>query len=163
MKTYLKVGLTVGLIGLVLTVCVAVAFGLCGPLVAILVGAAAGFITVHQEKTILAAKSDGARDGALSGGIAGALLLIGQVIGAVGALFLIQNSDVPALFGNVPAPSAEVTNQAVYYLSGMGTGVCFGLVDIVVSVLAGALAGYLGTPTRPTSSTIATDVDFGQF
>ncbi|HDD24595.1 MAG TPA: hypothetical protein ENF52_04060 [Chloroflexi bacterium] len=163
MKTYLKMGLIVGLIGLVLNVCVAVVFGLCGPLVAIIVGAAAGLLTVQQEKTTLAAKSDGAREGALSAGIAGALVLIGQVLGAIGALILIQNSNVPALWGNVPTPSAEVTNQAMYYLGGMATGVCFGLVDVVLSVLTGALAGYLGTPIQPVSPTIETDVDLDRF
>jgi hypothetical protein len=143
MRPRIKWGLLIGIIGALLTGGVATVFGLCGPLVALLGGAIAGFLAAQQEK--LPVKSEGARAGAVAGGIAGGLVLIGQMLGGVGALLLVQYSGVKLAFGTVPPPTADVTHQLLYYASGLGTGVCFGLVGVALAALAGAAAGYLGT------------------
>jgi hypothetical protein len=107
----------------------------------------AGFLAAKQENPVT--KGDGAKAGAISGAIAGALVLIGQVIGAVGALALIQFTGTQLPFGQVPPPSADASQQAIYYLSGMGTGICFGLIGTGLAALVGAGAGYMGTPETP--------------
>jgi hypothetical protein len=157
MSPRIKFGLIAGVIGLVLNICIATAMGICGPLVALLAGAAAAFFTVQSEQP--ATKGDGARTGAIAGSIAGFLVLIGQMIGGLGALLFIQNSDVVMPFGTIPAPSADVSQQLVYYLSGLAAGACFGLVGIVAAALAGAAAGYLGTSDRPVSLDQADQLD----
>lgn len=139
-----KVGLLVGGIGLLLNTCVAVVLGLCGPFVALLAGALAGFMAAQQEKPLL--KGDGARLGAVAGGIAGTLVCIGQVIGGLGALVLVQYAGLTPLFGRLPSASAGPGEQLVYYVAGLGTGLCFGLVGLVLAALAGAGGGYLGSP-----------------
>lgn len=144
MKARFKLGLIVGLIGLVLNVCVASAFGFCGPAVSLIAGAVAGYFTARQEK--LSTKGAGAQAGAISGLVAGVLIILGQVIGAVGALAFMQASGTKIAFGTIPPPSADITTQLTYYLSGMGTGICFGVIGAVLSALAGAGTGYLGTP-----------------
>lgn len=146
MKPQIKFGLLVGVVSLVLNTCVASVLGVCGPFVALLAGAVAGFFAAQQEKA--ATKSDGARSGVIAGLIAGALTLIGQLIGGIGALAFVQFSDMTTPFGNVPSPSADASQQILYYVSGLGTGLCFGIVGIVLAALAGAGAGYLGTPTE---------------
>ena len=144
MQPKIKVGLLIGAIGLVLNICVAGAFGICGPAVSLVGGALAGFFTAKQENP--ANKGEGARAGAISGAIAGALILVGQVIAAVGALALFQFAGLKMPFGAAPSASADASTQILYYASGMGTGVCFGLIGTVLATLVGAATGYLGTP-----------------
>ncbi len=147
MQPKLKVALLVGVIGLVLNVCVSGAVGLCGPAVSLLAGAVAGFFAAQQEKP--ASKSEGAKVGAFSGAVSGAIVLVGQVIGAVGALALIQTTGTQLPFGEVPSMSADPSQLVIFYVSGMATGVCFGMVGAVLAGLAGAGTGYLGTPDSP--------------
>lgn len=139
-----KVGLLVGGIGLLLNICIATAFGLCGPMLALLSGAVAGFLAAQQEKA--PTKGEGARIGAISGFVAGGLILLGQMLGAIVALLLVQLSGVETIFGSTaPPPSANAMLQIMYYVTGLGVGVCFGAVGIILSILAGAATGYLGT------------------
>lgn len=151
MKPRFRFGLIVGLIGLVLNICVASFIGFCGPLTALLAGAVAGFLAAQQEKA--ETKGNGARLGAVAGGIAGALVLIGQMLGGVGALALFQFTDIPIPFGTAPAPSADAAQQILYYTAGLTTGLCFGLVGAALAAGAGAAAGYLGTPDQPPAIT----------
>ena len=146
MQARVKIGLLVGVIGLVLNVCVSGAVGLCGPAVSLVGGALAGYFTARQEKP--AAKNAGAKAGAISGAIAGALILIGQVIGAVAALAIMQYSKMSLPFGTLPSASADAATQITFYGAGIGTGLCFGVIGIVLAALAGAGAGYLGTPEQ---------------
>jgi hypothetical protein len=143
MQPRIKMGLTVGAIGLALNVCVSGFVGFCGPFVSLLAGAAAGFLAARQEK--LSAKRDGAKAGAMAGGIAGALVIIGQVIGGIAALALIQTSGMQLPFGQVPS-TENPAGSLVYYASGIGTGLCFGIVGAILAAGAGAGTGYLGTP-----------------
>lgn len=147
MKPRIKFGLIAGLIGFVLNLCISSAFGICGPLTGLLAGAAAGFFAAQQEKA--STKGNGARLGAVAGSIAGALVLIGQLLAGIAVLILSQTLGLSLPFGTVPNPSSEVSQQFFYYLGGLGAGLCFGLVDVAVALLAGAGAGYLGTPDQP--------------
>jgi hypothetical protein len=144
MRPRVKWGLIAGTVGLVFNVCVAMAFGVCGPIVALLGGAAAGFFAARDEKA--AARRGGAALGAISGVIAGGLIFIGQMVGAVGALALIQITGTQTPFGHVPTASDNPAYQAMYYFSGLGTGVCMGLIGLALAAGAGAIAAYLATP-----------------
>jgi len=146
MKPFIKFGLIAGSIGLVLNVCVSAAMGICGPFTSFLAGAAAGFLTAREEKAVT--KGNGARSGAIAGAIAGALVLVGQLLGTVASLAFVQYSGLTPIVGSIPGLSADVSMQAIYYLSGLGTGLCFGMMGVVTAALSGAAAGYLGTPDR---------------
>jgi hypothetical protein len=144
MRPRIKLGLIIGAIGLVLNVCISTAMGLCGPFAALIAGALSGFFTARQEK--LPTKSAGARAGVTSGLVAGALVFIGQLLGAVGALVYFQSTGSRSVFGQaVPNLSAGGTSALIYIVSAMGVGVCFGLVGMGLSAGAGALAAYLAT------------------
>jgi hypothetical protein len=145
MRPRFKAGLIVGLIGLVLNVCVSIVFGFCGPLITSLAGVLAGFWAANQEKA--PSKGDGARLGLVAGAIAGGLMLVGQMLGGIGALLWVQSSGMPPIFGTVPSASAGLSQQVLYYGTGLLTGVCFGAVGAALAALAGAGGGYLGTPT----------------
>ena len=73
MKPRVKYGLSVGVAGLLLNACVSAAMGACGLVMSLLVGAIAGFLTGQAEKA--PEPSHGARLGAISGLIAGGLVL----------------------------------------------------------------------------------------
>lgn len=151
MQPRTRIGLIVGAIGLVLNICVAGFVGVCGPFFSLLAGAVAGFFAAQQEK--LSTKADGARAGATAGGIAGGLIILGQIIGGVGALFFLQSNGTQLPFGSIPSASADSASQMVYYLTGAGTSLCFGIVGAALAAGAGAGAGYLGTSDRPPVNT----------
>ena len=153
MKPRIRMGLIVGVIGLVLNICVSGFIGLCGPIFALLAGGAAGFFAAQQER--LPTKGDGARAGATSGGIAGALIILGQIIGGMGALLFLQTSGVPTVLGSAPSVSGDPTTQIAYYASGLGTAVCFGVIGALLAAGAGAGAGYLATQDQPPASSTA--------
>lgn len=144
MKPRIKFGLIFGIVGLVINIGVSTAVGICGPGVALLAGAAAGFFGAQQER--LSAKNDGARAGVLAGVITGAFVLVGQLIAGLIVLTLIQVSGTNTVFGSAPSTSAPAARQLLYYGMGLGSGVCFGVVGIALSALGGAGGGYFGTP-----------------
>ena len=148
MKPRIKMGLAVGAIGLALNICVSGFMGICGPLVSLIAGGAAGFFAAQQEK--LPTKNDGAKAGAVAGGIAGALVIIGQVVGAIAALAIMQMTGMKLPFGQMPSTS-NPSEMLIFYASGIGTGLCFGIVGAVLAAGAGAGTGYMGTPDQSPS------------
>jgi hypothetical protein len=145
MKPRIKMGLIAGGIGLVLNIFVSTLFGICGPAISLIAGGAAGLLAVQQEKP--SNKSEGASVGGMAGLIAGGLTLIGQIIGGLGALFLIQSTPLSSAFGFTPDDASTL----IYYAAGIGTAFCFGLVGALLAAGAGAGAGYVATPEQPAS------------
>ena len=145
MKPSIKWGLIAGAVCAVLNVCVSTLFGVCGPMVALLAGAVAGFFT--GQAAGLANKGQAAREGALAGGVAGALVFLGQMLGLVGALALVQSSGGTPIFGEIPTAASPLADQIGYLVGGVGAGLCFGLVGLVFSALAGAGTAYLTGPS----------------
>jgi hypothetical protein len=142
MQPRIKMGLAIGVVGLVLNVCVAGFVGFCGPLVSLLAGGVAGFLAAQQEK--LATKSEGAKAGAISGGIAGGLIIVGQVIGGIVALAIMQSSGTQLPFGTIPDAS-DTAGMVGFYAGGIGTGLCFGVIGAILAAAAGAGTGYMAT------------------
>jgi hypothetical protein len=152
MQGRLKFGLIVGVIGLAVNVCVAGFIGFCGPVVSLIAGGIAGYLAAREE--MLPTRSDGAKAGAFAGGIAGALIILGQVIGGIGALAFLQSTGAELPFGTVPSPSADPAILTGYYLGGVGTALCFGFVGALLAAGVGAAAGYAGTTETPTSGSV---------
>jgi hypothetical protein len=143
MQARIRIGLIVGVIGLILNVCVAGFVGFCGPVLSLIAGGIAGFFAAQQEKPL--AKNQGARVGATAGGIAGALIILGQIVGALGALVFMQARGAQLPFGQIPAPSSGPAAQITFYVTGALTGLCFGIIGALLAAGAGAGAGYLAT------------------
>ncbi len=149
MQPRIRIGLIVGFIGLVLNICVSGFVGICGPFFSLLAGAVAGFFAAQQEKPLT--KGEGAKAGATAGGLAGGLIILGQIIGGVGALYFMQVRGLSTLFGQIPSAASGPASQASFYLGGLGTALCFGIVGALLAAAAGAGAGYLGTTEQPAS------------
>jgi hypothetical protein len=149
MQPRTRIGLIVGVIGLVLNICVAGFVGFCGPFFSLIAGGIAGFMAARQEKPF--GKNEGARAGATAGGIAGALIILGQVIGGMGALAYMQASGVTPPFGQLPDLSGDPATQIGFYAGGIGTALCFGVIGALLAAGAGAAAGYLATSDQPTT------------
>jgi len=147
MSGQVKYGLIVGGIGLVINACASAFVGLCGPFVMLLVGALAGFLTAREAR--LPSKSEASRTGATAGAIAGALMVIGQLIGGFIALLFVQMSGATPLLGSPPNAVDGVGMNAFYYLSGFGASLCFGLVGMALSAGASAGCAYLATNEQP--------------
>lgn len=147
MQPKTRIGLVVGIIGLVLNICVAGFLGFCGPALSLIAGGVAGFFAAQQEKPLT--KSEGARAGATAGGIAGALIIVGQILGGIAALFYMQSTGTQPPFGQLPSPSADPATQIAFYGGGIGTALCFGIIGALLAAGAGAGAGYLATTEQP--------------
>mgnify|MGYP003574954575 CR=1 FL=1 len=149
MQPRTRIGLIVGVIGLVLNICVAGFIGFCGPVLSLVAGGIAGYFATQQEKPFT--KNQAARVGATAGGIAGGLIILGQLIGGIGALAYMQASGAPTPFGQLPDFSADPAAQAGFYAGGIGTALCFGVIGALLAAGAGALAGYLTTSDQPSA------------
>ena len=138
MTPRVKYGLIVGSVGLFINLVVSTLVGVCGPLTTLVAGALAGWLAARAEARPI--RSDSAKSGAMSGAIAGSLMLIGQLIGGIIALSLIQMSGAQPLVGHLPQNSGE---QVIYWIAGAGVGLCFGILGVALGAGAGAAAGYL--------------------
>lgn len=147
MQARIRIGLLVGLTGLLLNICVAGFLGFCGPFLSLVAGGLAGLLAAGQEKPLT--KADAARAGGIAGGIAGGMVLLGQVIGGVAALYYMQSSGIQTIFGQVPGPTSGAGSLVPYYFGGLAFALCFGLVGAILAAAAGALAAYLSTSDRP--------------
>lgn len=147
MQPRVRIGLIVGAIGAVLNICFAGVFSCCGPILSLVAGGLAGYFAAQEEKPTV--KNDGARIGATAGGIAGGLIILGQIIGGVGALAFTQFSGAQVPFGQVPSPSGDPSQQVIFYVTGIGTALCLGLVGAGLAAGAGALTVYFTTPDQP--------------
>ena len=147
MQPRTSIGLIVGVIGLVLNICVAGFLGFCGPVLSLIAGGIAGFLTVQKEKPLT--KNEGSRAGATAGGIAGGLIILGQLLGGLGSLLYMQSTGVPTIFGQVPNVSSDPAAQIGFYGGGLATALCFGIVGALLAAGAGAGAGYLATTNQP--------------
>jgi hypothetical protein len=137
MKPGLKNGLIAGSAGLIAGACLTFgASGLCGPGVALLVGALAGHFTAREERP--ATPREGARLGAISGGIAGGPMLL---IGALRVLSL------PAQIQALPVPPEVELSPAPYFFalaaSALVTVLGLALANVLFAAFAGAAAGYV--------------------
>jgi hypothetical protein len=56
-----------------------------------------------------------------------------------------MSAGIQPIIGTMPE-SSDVAGQAIFMIAGLGVGLCFGLVGVGLSALAGAGTGYLGTP-----------------
>lgn len=148
MQPRTKIGLIVGVIGLVLNICVSGILGFCGPVLSLIAGAVAGYLAVQREKPF--SKNDGARTGATAGGIAGGFIILGQLLGGIAALAFMQASGAPTILGPMPDLSGDPAAAVGFYAGGLGTALCFGVVGALLAAGAGAGAGYLTTSDGPT-------------
>ncbi|HET6594288.1 MAG TPA: hypothetical protein VFG81_01615 [Anaerolineales bacterium] len=142
MQPRTRIGLIVGVIGLVLNICVAGFIGFCGPVLSLVAGGIAGYFATQQEKPFT--KNQAARIGATAGGIAGGLIILGQIIGGIGALAFMQSSGATPPFGQLP-DFGDPATQVGFYAGGIGTALCFGVIGALLAAGTGALAGYLTT------------------
>lgn len=149
MQPRTRIGLIVGVIGLVLNICVAGFIGFCGPVLSLVAGGIAGYFATQQEKPFT--KNQAARVGATAGGIAGGLIILGQIIGGLGALAFMQSSGATTPFGQLPDISGDPATQVGFYAGGIGTALCFGVIGALLAAGAGAGAGYLTTSDQPST------------
>jgi hypothetical protein len=150
MSPKIKYGLILGGVGLVLTICVSAAVGLCGPVVPLIAGGVAGYLAGREEPSTSQGQS--AQIGAISGAIAGVGTTIGQLIGGVAALVYLQQTGTRLPIGQLPEVG-NTTQQLAYYGGGLGAGLCFGLVGLALAAGAGAALAYFTfkpqTPAAP--------------
>ena len=155
MKPFLKYGLIVGAISLIVIIPLSVIMGICGPVVSVIGGAVAGFLTAHYGN--ISVKNTGAKQGALAGLVAGAFTFVGQIVGGILALILIQATEASVLIGEAPTFNSPASEQMLFFVGGIGAGSCFGLIGLGVAAGFGALAGYFGT--KEMESNVVIDVE----
>ena len=154
MSGAMRAGLMFALIGLIAVL--ATAFiprpgpVVCGPLLAVIVGALAGFYGVRWS---------GQRARVGRGVLAGTLAGVGMLIGAViGYLVLFSSLSADPLFQQQldaflqRQPNVQVDPGAVgaaVWIAGAIAGLCFGVLNLVLALAFGALGGWLALRSRP--------------
>lgn len=148
------IGLIAGVVGGLINLFVSVLMGICGPFWALAVGAVAGYLAGRSAG--IAPRRAAVEAGAVAGGISGALLLVSQIIAAVGAILLMSYTRPGAQVfgGRIPdlahATSPELVGVAI---GGLGVGFCFGLLGAILSAAAGAGMGYAAHAMQPRTPT----------
>jgi len=143
MKPRIRIGLMVGAVALILNLVVAFVLGLCSPVLAAVAGAVAGWFTAREENS--GNKGEAAKAGALSGVLTGILMLVGQVVGGIVVLYLMQKFDLPVAFTGTRPSQLAGAESAGFYVGGLLSGLCFGALDIAAAATAGAVVGFLTT------------------
>jgi hypothetical protein len=134
-----KAGLILGAVMLVLGIGGSLITPICVPCLAMLAGVGAGYLAGVYEKPLTS--GDGAKVGAIAGAIGGAGALLGQIIGGVINASVLDPQDVMNLLEQFGLPATA--DPRFYWLSQVGGGVCFGLLDLVLMAGLGALGGIL--------------------
>lgn len=149
MKPRIRIGLIVGILGLILIVCISI-FGRFSwvPIVFLLIGGVASFFTIRRERPNT--KRDGVSIGATAGSIAGVLMIFGQFIGA--ALILLA----PPTAAEIATPGLS---RQIGYEVGQATSnsICIGFpLNLIISICT----SYLLIPKQSKSSTsLNKDID----
>lgn len=154
MSGALKAGLIFGAIGLIVVLAVAFipAVGplICGPLVAVIIGAVAGFYGVRWS-----AGTPGISRGVLAGTLSGVGMLLGAVIAYTILVGMVRNNPIfqeqlqEALRRQ---PNAQIDPAALNTIVGFVgpiVGFCFGILNLLIALAFGALGGWLAVRNRP--------------
>jgi hypothetical protein len=136
MQPSIRVGLIVGVIGLVLALIGSAFSGICGLVLPLLISGVAGYSSVQREKAL--SKGDGARDGAIAGAIAAGIASHARILAQVIVTALIEN--LPAF--SIVSDTFNATEQIFFYVMGLTWAVFIG-------GIVGAVAGYVGTSDKP--------------
>jgi hypothetical protein len=118
------------------------------PIVAIVLGAGAGWWMISNSE-------QGGLNGLKAGAIVGAGALLGSIVGlAVLALFVGNIPEVQTYVQNSePNPEARIPTEWIAplgALAGVVVGFIVGLFDLILSAVAGFVAGALNHSTHPT-------------
>ncbi|HQE93176.1 MAG TPA: hypothetical protein PLH19_05305 [Anaerolineae bacterium] len=134
-----KAGLILGAVMLVLGIGGSLITPLCVPCIALLAGLGAGYLAGVFEKS--ATSGEAAKVGAIAGVIGGAGALLGQIVGGIINALVVKPEGVADIMKQLNLPVAS--DPSLYYISFIGGGVCFGVVDVVLMAGLGALGGLL--------------------
>ncbi|MEM8530026.1 MAG: hypothetical protein AAGF95_04235 [Chloroflexota bacterium] len=147
MQPSIKNGLIVGGIGFFITLVVSSIIGVCGPFIMLAGGAIAGLLTARA--TTYATQGACVKNSAISGAVAGMLMLFGQIIAAMLSLVILQATNTPPPFGSLPQSDAE---QIGFWIGGLISGFCIGGFGVLLGAGAGAGAGAMAwrKPEHPT-------------
>lgn len=121
---------------------------LCGPLAAALVGTAAGYYGVRWSRW-----NAGIGQGVLAGALAGIGTLAGALLFWIVSFSLLQsNPQLQELMQEQLQRQDTQVNpsdlNAALAVSGPLAGLCFGLINLLISLALGALGGWLATRNR---------------
>ena len=130
-----RVGLVIGIAGLILNGLVSGFSGITGPVIAIMAGILSGLIVNRSKRP--SSKKDAARTGALAGGTSGCVVILGQVIGGIVAVFSLNSSE-------------SIITQAFMGIFSIGIALFFGGIIALFAAGVGAVTGSLfANPVSP--------------
>jgi MFS family permease len=140
-----------GIASFFLFLAIALLFPLCGLCIAVLIGAAAGWLAAYWSKP--PDENSAASIGAVTGVIAGVGAVVGQTVGsilnarAIGTEGIIQFWEAFGFQGLPPITEGQLLVSAI------SAGACCGVVNVAIMAGFGALAGFLyfrnSSPSHP--------------
>ena len=138
----LKSGLIAGGVTFVLALGFTLLSPLCVPCLAFFLGLGAGYLAGVFEKPLDNGSS--AKSGAVAGAIGGVGAIIGQMGGALLNAVIVGPEKAAKLVEQLGIPVATSNDfGAAYWVGIIGSGCCFGLLDVALMAGLGALGGLL--------------------
>jgi LytS/YehU family sensor histidine kinase len=138
----LKSGLIAGGVTFVLALGFTLLSPLCVPCLAFFLGLGAGYLAGVFEKPLDNGSS--AKSGAVAGAIGGVGAIIGQMVGALLNAVIVGPEKAVKLVEQLGIPVATPNDfGAAYWVGIIGSGCCFGLLDVALMAGLGALGGLL--------------------
>ena len=138
----LKSGLIAGGVTFVLALGFTLLSPLCVPCLAFFLGLGAGYLAGVFEKPLDNGSS--AKSGAVAGAIGGVGAIIGQMGGALLNAVIVGPEKAVKLVEQLGIPVATSNDfGAAYWVGIIGSGCCFGLLDVALMAGLGALGGLL--------------------
>jgi hypothetical protein len=136
----IKSGLIIGVVTLLLVVVAAAGLSpLCAPCVAIILGLAAGYLAGVFDKPI--SSGDSAKKGAIAGGIAGVLGMLGNIIaGLINAVVLGSMGMMDSFNQILGLPSSD---PATVWIGQIIAALCIGIINLVLMAGIGAGGGAI--------------------
>jgi len=154
MSGALKAGLIFGVIGLIVVLAVAfipiIGPLICGPVVAVIIGAIAGYYGVRWS-----AGTPGISRGVLAGTLSGVGMLLGAVIGYTILISMMRNNPLfqeqlqEALRQQPNAKIDPAALDTIIGIVGPAVGFCFGILNLLLGLAFGAFGGWLAVRNRP--------------
>ncbi|MFN8499084.1 MAG: hypothetical protein U0641_14635 [Anaerolineae bacterium] len=156
----MKAGIIFGLLALGLGASVTMLSSICLPFFALLIGLGAGYMGGFFDRPT---ESSGAlRSGMWAGLIAGIFMVLGQILGTVGAATFLGPTRSALIVKSLGLPSFNPPGAAYGFIGGLiGMLLIVGVVNVLVMAVAGVFGGAIwwqtaGRQTAPTPDTGAT-------
>ena len=136
-----KAALILGFVALFVTLGATLLSPVCTPCTAVVLGAGVGYLAGVFEKP--RSSNASASTGAISGAVGGIGAAVGLIAGTTINALIVGPEGAQQLLQQLNLPSTGPSLSQGYWFGVVGSGLCFGVLDVLLMAAFGALGGFL--------------------